>query len=80
MRLAGLKQVGLCCEIMADDGTMMRTPDLWKIADEYGLKFITIHDLQNYCRRHDKHVIREAVAKMPTKYGAISRSTATSTT
>lgn len=69
MRLAGLKQVGLCCEIMADDGTMMRTPDLWKIADEYGLKFITIHDLQNYCRRHDKHVIREAVAKMPTKYG-----------
>ena len=69
MRLAGLKQVGLCCEIMADDGTMMRTPDLWKIADEYGLKFITIHDLQNYCRRHDKHVVREACAKMPTRFG-----------
>ena len=69
MRLAGLKQVGLCCEIMADDGTMMRTPQLWDIADQYGLKFITIHDLQNYCRRHDKHVVREAVAKMPTKYG-----------
>ena len=68
-RLAGLEQCGLCCEIMADDGTMMRTPDLWKIADKYGLKFITIHDLQNYCRRHDKHVIREAVAKMPTKFG-----------
>ena len=68
MRLAGLKQVGLCCEIMADDGTMMRTPQLWDIADQYGLKFITIHDLQNYCRRHDKHVVREAVAKMPTKY------------
>ena len=69
MRLAGLKQVGLCCEIMADDGTMMQTPQLWELADKYNLKFITIHDLQNYCRRHDKHVVREAVAKMPTKFG-----------
>lgn len=69
MRLAGLKQVGICCEIMADNGTMMQTPDLWKLADEYKLKFITIHDLQNYCRRHDKHVSREAEAKMPTKFG-----------
>ena len=69
LRLAGLKQVGLCCEIMADDGTMMRTPQLWELADKYHLKFVTIHDLQNYCRRHDKHVIREAVANMPTKFG-----------
>lgn len=69
MRLAGLKQCGLCCEIMADDGTMMRTPSLWELADKYNLKFITIHDLQNYCRRNEKHVIREAEAKMPTKYG-----------
>mgnify|MGYP001018707839 CR=1 FL=1 len=69
MRLAGLEQAGLCCEIMADDGTMLRTPGLWKMAKEYGLKFITIKDLQNYCRRHDKHVVREAEAKMPTKYG-----------
>lgn len=69
MRLAGLKQCGLCCEIMADDGTMMRTPSLWELADKYNLKFITIHDLQNYCRRHEKHVIREAEAKMPTQYG-----------
>ena len=69
LRLAGLKQVGLCCEIMADDGRMMRTPQLWDMADTYGLKFITIHDLQNYCRRHDKHVTREAVANMPTKFG-----------
>ena len=68
-RLAGLKQCGLCCEIMADDGTMMRTPSLWELADKYNLKFITIHDLQNYCRRNEKHVIREAEAKMPTKYG-----------
>lgn len=69
MRLAGLKQCGLCCEIMADDGTMMRTPSLWELADKYNLKFITIHDLQNCCRRNEKHVIREAEAKMPTKYG-----------
>ena len=69
MRLAGLEQAGLCCEIMADDGTMLRTPGLWEMAKEYGLKFITIKDLQNYCRRHDKHVVREAEAKMPTKYG-----------
>lgn len=69
MRLAGLKPCGLCCEIMADDGTMMRTPSLWELADKYNLKFITIHDLQNYCRRHEKHVIREAEAKMPTQYG-----------
>ena len=69
LRLAGLKQVGLCCEVMADDGTMMRTPQLWEVADKYNLKFVTIHDLQNYCRRHDKHVVREALAQMPTKFG-----------
>ena len=69
MRLAGLAQAGLCCEIMADDGTMLRTPGLWQIAAKYGIKFITIKDLQNYCRRHDKHVVREAGAEMPTHYG-----------
>ena len=69
MRLAGLKQCGLFCEIMADDGTMMRTPSLWELADKYNLKFITIHDLQNYCRRNEKHVIRKAEAKMPTRFG-----------
>lgn len=70
MRLAGLKRCGLCCEVMAGDGTMLRTPGLWKLAKAYGLPFITIHDLQNYCRRHDKHVVREASAKLPTEYGA----------
>ena len=68
-RLAGLKQCGLCCEIMEDDGTMMQTPEIWKLAKEYDLKFITIKDLQDYCRIHEKHVVREAKAKMPTKYG-----------
>ena len=69
MRLAGLKRCGLCCEVMADDGTMLRTPGLWEMAKTYDLPFITIHDLQNYCRRHDKHVVREASAKLPTEYG-----------
>lgn len=69
MRLAGLKECGVCCEIMEDDGTMMRTPRLWNLAREYGLKFITIKDLQNYCRIHEKHVVCEAGADMPTQYG-----------
>ena len=68
-RLAGLEQCGLCCEIMRDDGTMMRTSELMEKAKEWGLKIITIKDLQDYCRRHDKHVVREACAKMPTRFG-----------
>ena len=48
---------------------MMRTENLWKLANTYGLKFITIKELQDYCRLHEKHVNCEAVAKMPTKYG-----------
>ena len=68
-RLAGLKECGLCCEVMDDDGTMMRTPKLWKLAEKYNLKFITIKELQDYCRVHEKHVIREAKAKLPTDYG-----------
>lgn len=69
MRLAGLKECGVCCEVMEDDGTMMRTPNLWKLAKEHGLKFITIKDIQDYLRIHEKHVVREACADMPTKYG-----------
>lgn len=69
MRLAGLKECGICCEIMDDDGTMMRTPKLWELAKKYNLKFITIKELQDYCRIHEKHVVREACAKMPTQYG-----------
>lgn len=68
-RLAGLKECGLCCEIMRDDGTMMRTTELKQKAKEWGFKIITIHDLQDYCRRYEKHVIREACAKLPSRYG-----------
>lgn len=68
-RLAGLKECGICCEIMEEDGTMMRTPNLQKLAKKYQMKFITIRDLQDYCRIHEKHVIQEACADMPTQYG-----------
>ena len=67
--LAGLTPCGLCCEIMEEDGTMMRTPRLLEHAKAWGMKVLTIWDLQDYCRRHDKHVVREACAKMPTRFG-----------
>ena len=69
MRLAGLKECGLCCEIMREDGTMMRTPELIKLAQKWGIKFITIKDLQNYRKQHEKLVERVTTTKMPTKYG-----------
>ena len=68
-RLAGLTECGLCCEIMRDDGTMMRTAELMEPAGQWGMKVITIKALQDYCRLHDKHVVREAEAKLPTAFG-----------
>lgn len=68
-RLAGLKACGLCCEIMREDGTMMRTPELLELAERFGLTFITIKDLQEYRKCHEKLVDREAAVHMPTKYG-----------
>ena len=68
-RLAGLKACGLCCEVMKDDGTMMRTPELMELSERFGLTFITIKDLQNYRKCHDQLVDEVAVTKMPTKYG-----------
>ncbi len=68
-RLAGLKECGLCCEIMREDGTMMRTPELKAMAEEMGIKFITIKDLQKYRKCHEKLVDEVATVSMPTKYG-----------
>lgn len=68
-RLAGLKECGLCCEIMRDDGTMMRTPELIELAKKWNLKFITIKALQDYRKCNEKLVKNEAIVKMPTKYG-----------
>ncbi|MEG2716067.1 MAG: bifunctional 3,4-dihydroxy-2-butanone-4-phosphate synthase/GTP cyclohydrolase II [Eubacterium sp.] len=69
MRLAGLKECGLCCEIMREDGTMMRTPELKTLSEKWGLKMVTIKDLQAYRKQHDKVVEQVAITKMPTKYG-----------
>ena len=69
MRLAGLKECGLCCEIMREDGTMMRTTELIELAQKWNLKFITIKDLQDYRKKHEKLVKCVADTKMPTKYG-----------
>ncbi|MCC3864566.1 bifunctional 3,4-dihydroxy-2-butanone-4-phosphate synthase/GTP cyclohydrolase II [Terrisporobacter petrolearius] len=69
MKLAGLKECGLCCEIMRDDGTMMRTTELIELSKKWDIKFITIKDLQDYRKKHDNLVECVANTKMPTAYG-----------
>ena len=69
MRLAGMEECGLCCEIMREDGTMMRTPELIDFARTHGMKIVSIADLIRYRRRHEKTVERVTVADLPTKYG-----------
>ncbi|MBQ2662996.1 MAG: GTP cyclohydrolase II, partial [Clostridia bacterium] len=60
---------GLCCEIMGEDGTMMRAEALDAFAREHNLTYITIRDLQTYRRCHDKFMERVSKAHLPTKYG-----------
>lgn len=69
MKLAGLEPVGLCCEVMAEDGHMMKRSELEKMAEEYDLCYITIKDLQDYLRVHEKYVKCEAKVNMPTEFG-----------
>jgi 3,4-dihydroxy 2-butanone 4-phosphate synthase/GTP cyclohydrolase II len=71
-RLAGLYPAGVICEIMNEDGTMARLPELEAISDKYGIKIITVADLIAYRRRHEKLVHRVAEAKLPTPYGEFS--------
>lgn len=68
-RLAGLKECGLCCEIMKEDGTMMRTPELIELAQKWNIRFISIKALQEYRKCHEKLVDRVTSTEMPTKYG-----------
>lgn len=68
-RLAGLKECGLCCEIMREDGTMMRTKELAQLAERHGIKFITIKDLQAYRKCREQLADRVACVHMPTRYG-----------
>jgi 3,4-dihydroxy 2-butanone 4-phosphate synthase/GTP cyclohydrolase II len=68
-KLAGLYQAGVICEIMSEDGSMARLPQLEVMAERFGIKIITVADLIAYRRRHEKLVHRVAEARLPTKYG-----------
>ena len=68
-RLAGLNPSGVICEIMNDDGTMARVSDLVPYCEKHGLKMVTVADLVEYRRRHEKLVERGASVRMPTEYG-----------
>ena len=68
-KLAGLKPVGLCCEIMKDDGTMARRDDLIEFAAEHKLKISTVEKLVQYRKEHEVFVTEVTSAKLPTKYG-----------
>jgi 3,4-dihydroxy 2-butanone 4-phosphate synthase/GTP cyclohydrolase II len=69
-RLSGSAPAGVICEIMNEDGTMARVPELRKIADEFDLKMITIKDLIQYRNRKDKLVKKEIEIELPTEYGS----------
>jgi 3,4-dihydroxy 2-butanone 4-phosphate synthase/GTP cyclohydrolase II len=68
-RLAGLNPAGVICEVMNDDGTMARVPDLERYCARHGLKMITVADLIAYRRRHDKLVERVVTTRLPTAFG-----------
>lgn len=68
-KMAGLYPAGVICEILNDDGSMARLPQLEKIATKYGIKMVTVSDLIAHRRRHEKLIHRIAEAKLPTKYG-----------
>lgn len=69
MKIAGLKECGLCCEIMREDGTMMRTTELLQFAKEHNLRITSIADLIRYRRKTESLVEKVTEAEMPTKYG-----------
>jgi 3,4-dihydroxy 2-butanone 4-phosphate synthase/GTP cyclohydrolase II len=68
-RLAGLKPAGVICEVMKDDGTMARMPDLENFARDFGLKIVTIKDLIDFRMQHESLIRRAASATIPTRYG-----------
>jgi len=68
-RLAGLIPAGVVCEIMNEDGTMARVPDLIPYCERHGLKLVTVADLIEYRRRHEQLVERMTTVQMPTAYG-----------
>jgi 3,4-dihydroxy 2-butanone 4-phosphate synthase/GTP cyclohydrolase II len=69
MRLAGLGAAGVLCEILSDDGSMARLPELRQIAGKWGLKIVTIADLIKYRRTNERLVFKFATCRIPTRYG-----------
>ncbi|SFR81131.1 bifunctional 3,4-dihydroxy-2-butanone-4-phosphate synthase/GTP cyclohydrolase II [Anaeromicropila populeti] len=69
MRLSGLKECGLCCEIMADNGSMMRGSDLKRFAASHNLTMITIQELVEYRKTTEQHMVEIVSTPMPTKFG-----------
>ncbi len=67
--MAGLYPAGVLCEIMSDDGTMARVPELIKLAEKFKLKFVTIKDIIEYRKRIERHVKCENTVELPTKFG-----------
>lgn len=68
-RLAGLKPAGVICEILNDDGTMARREDLFKFAQQHGLKFVTVAQLVAYRLSKERTVVRQSEAMLPTRFG-----------
>jgi 3,4-dihydroxy 2-butanone 4-phosphate synthase/GTP cyclohydrolase II len=68
-RLAGLKPAGVICEIMNEDGTMARVPDLEKFAQEHGIKMVTVAQIIEYRRRYERHVKFSVETRLPTEFG-----------
>ncbi|MFT4188261.1 MAG: bifunctional 3,4-dihydroxy-2-butanone-4-phosphate synthase/GTP cyclohydrolase II [Aeromicrobium sp.] len=71
-RLAGLTPAGVIGEVMNDDGTLKRLPELRAFADEHGLALVSIEDLQVYLRRHEQQVERLATTSLPTEFGTFT--------
>ena len=68
-RLSGFEPAGVLVEILNDDGSMARMPDLWKVAEKFDLRIISIEDLIKYRLRHESLVSKDLQVKLPTKYG-----------
>jgi 3,4-dihydroxy 2-butanone 4-phosphate synthase/GTP cyclohydrolase II len=68
-RLAGLIPAGVICEVMKDDGTMARVPDLTAFCQEHGLKMVTVAELIRYRLQHERYIVRVAESAMPTEWG-----------
>ena len=69
MKLAGLKPVGICCEIMNDDGSMARKKDLEIFSKKHSMVYITTEDIEKYILQHSYNTIKEISTVLPTKYG-----------